>query len=232
MGRNYSFLLFGRREYLPQLLRAVAAMAAPPQAEERLLLLDGQQIAVTVDATADKNPAQLQLDTGSSVQLTTWLNFELSGPTDPAERFIREHWADFNQELLAAGRFRFSLWIEITLSETRYELGLISPLSSGSMIFSFSPGLQATVQSLLTCGAAFGLFDSEQDTFKLIPFQPAPLAQWHNLHLSFQEEDLILHSDRSGSLDPCIAMLKQKIQALPDSARFLPSESSAPGEAG
>lgn len=225
MGRNYRFLLYGARPELAGLLAELAQLADPPQAKVVDLTLDSQTQALSVDAAADKNPSSLSLETQASTQLLTWLRFALASPSDPAAQIIREHWADDNAEHLPKGQFRFSAGIEITLSESHYELAISSPTSSGSMIFSFSPSVREPIRAWLDRhGVHFALFDSEQAAYKLLPrAKGATDTDWGSLELSFEEEDLILYSDRAGKLDACIAMLKAKILALPDSDHYLSS---------
>lgn len=221
MGRNYSFLLYGARASLEGLLKALAELADPPQSRPVALDFgDGQVVSLPVDATADKNGRRLLL-TGpkADLQLMTWLEIEMGTRPDPAEKFIQEHWAEDNLDHLPRGKFRHSVWIEINLSEKYYELSLSSPTSSGSAIFAFSPNLSNTIIRLMReSGGSFGIFDSEQDTFKVMPHSPEPA--WGSLALSFEEEDLILYSDRN--LDGCVEMLLGKIKALPNADIFLP----------
>ncbi|HEY9843428.1 MAG: hypothetical protein ACAI44_23510 [Candidatus Sericytochromatia bacterium] len=224
MGRNYSFLLYGTRAGLADLLKALAALADPPVPQQVLLDFgNGQTLKLAADAEADKTPRRLDLSLPKAdYQLVTWLEVEMGQP-DPAEELIHEHWAEANQELLPQRKFRFAVGLEITVSERFYELSLCSPTSSGSAIFSFSPNLRHSIQKLLRdSGAWFGLFDSEQDIFKVLPRQlQMSEADWGRLHLSFEEEDLILYSDQGDNLDTCVEMLQNKIKALPESENFL-----------
>lgn len=221
MGRNYSFLLYGTRATLAELLKAIAELAAPPQSRPLALDFgDGTIVSIPVDASADKNGRRVFLNAeAGDYQLMTWLGIEMTLRPDPAEKFIEEHWAEDNRDWLPQGRFRHSVWIEINLSEQYYEVSLSSPTSSGSAIFAFSPNLGNTVIRLMRdSGGLFGIFDSEQDTFKVMPHDTT--TPWGSLPLSFEEEDLILYSDRN--LDGCVKMLQDKIQALPDAAAYLP----------
>lgn len=207
------------------LLKALAELANPPQAKPVALDFgDGQIVSLAVDAQADKNGRRLFLnEPKSDLKLVTWLEIEMAIRPDPAEKFIEEHWAEDNQELLPQGRFRHSVWLEITLSEKYYEVSLSSPTSSGSAIFAFSSNLGNTIIRLMReSGGSFGIFDSEQDTFKVMP-NHADLP-WGTLTLSFEEEDLILYSDREGKLDACVEMLTQKISQLPEAAAYLAPE--------
>lgn len=221
MGRNYSFLLYGARASLAGLLKALAELADPPKSRPVALDLgDGHIVSMPVDDSADKNGRSLLL-TGpkADLQLMTWLEIGMGTRPDPAEKFIQEHWAEDNLAHLPLGKFRHSVWIEINLSEKYYELSLSSPTSSGSAIFAFSPNLSNTIIRLMReSGGSFGIFDSEQDTFKVMPHSPEPA--WGSLALSFEEEDLILYSDRN--LDACVDMLLGKIKALPNAEIFLP----------
>lgn len=221
MGRNYRFLLYGSRSQLPGLLNSLAAMADPPAAAQLELKFADSTLSFAVDPSQDKNPASLDLSQPScNLELLSWFSFEHSLP-DQADAFIREHWAPDNQEHLAAGRFRFWISVEITLSANAYEVALSSPTSSGSMIFSFSPNVRnAFLQLLEKHQVWFGLFDSEQAVYKVLPRRPeAGDSEWGVLQLSFEEEDLILQSDKK--LDACIQMLQRKIQAMPEGHDYL-----------
>lgn len=220
MGRNYRFLFYGARPELAALLRELATMADPPRSKDVTLRLDdGESLTLRVDADSDKNEPSLDLQTlGTSLQLQTWLTFSVSDPKDAALEFVRSHWEPDNRTM-PQGQVRFGVNLEITLSGRFYELALSSWTSSVSGIFSFSPAVRERVRTLLV-HAWFGLFDSEQAAYKLLPREQADTGEWGSLQLSFEEEDMILYSDRAGNLSACVNMLQKKIDALPDKDRF------------
>lgn len=229
MGRNYRFLIYGSRSHLPGLLQTLAQWAEPPHAKAIDIHFENTQLTFQSDANADKNPDTLALtQPEDNLKLLTWLQFEFQQLPDAAEDFIRNHWAEDNQQHVSQGRFRFGVEIEITVSEHAYELALSSPTSSGSAIFSFSPNVRNRFLSLLEQHQAwFGLFDSEQDTYKVLPLSVDDIeTTWDHIQLSFEEEDLILYSDRSGQLDLCVKMLAGKIQGLKNAGMYLSKDFS------